>query len=198
MREVCLTFAIDRRWALGLRVSPLPSRGYLYGRKNLAVAGQPLVPYWNMNIESRSYFLTASYSIIAADGFLRDKALRLNAGLGWNRTQFGYGEYGSSWDIGDGLDPGDFNRYSVWLDRRPLSALSALVAIESAHYFNSRWSLALDAGFRYVPLRIRGKEISGFIDRKAPTPDQSFILTVPGTTLNLGGFYLGIKLGFHL
>lgn len=176
----------------------MSSRSYLYGRRDLAIAGQAFAPYWNMDIESRSYFLTASYSLIAADGFMRDKALRLNAGLGWNRTRFSYGEYGSSWDMGDDLDPGDFNSYSVRLDTGALSAFSALAAVEAVHYFNSRWSLTLDAGFRYVPLRIRGREISGFIDRKAPAPDRSFILTVPGTTLNLGGFYLGIRLGFHL
>jgi len=29
-------------------------------------------------------------------------------------------------------------------------------------------------------------------------PDQSPVLTIPGTTLNIGGFYCGIKLGFNL
>ncbi|MCU0235604.1 MAG: hypothetical protein MUC72_00795 [Acidobacteria bacterium] len=192
MREFCLGYAIDRRWALGIRVNPLSSRWYLYGRKDLVVSGQVLTPHWNMDIESRSYFLAASYSVIAADGFMRDKALRLNAGLGWNRARLNYGEYGSS------NGSGALNHYSIRLDTRMLTALSAMVAVEAAHYLNSRWSLALDAGFRYVPLRVRGQELSGFIDRKAPSPDQSFTLAVPGATLNLGGFFLGLKLGFGL
>ncbi len=81
---------------------------------------------------------------------------------------------------------------------RPTSSLSALVEGEAAQYVNSRWSLALNAGFRYVPLRVREQEMFGTITRRAPLSDLASNVTIPGSTLNLGGFYLGVTLGFHL
>jgi hypothetical protein len=189
-------YSLDRRWTIGFLFSPRSSRGYVNGDKTLEVAAMKTDMYWYMDVENHAYFLTASYAIIAADGFLRDKALRLTAGVGWNRTRLNYHEYGYK---SNGDPYGDANNFSyrATVAIQPASAFSAMVEAEAVHYFNTRWTLALDAGFRYVPLHVRAGEAIGFIDRKEPLPDQSPVLTIPGTTLNFGGLYCGVKLGFN-
>jgi hypothetical protein len=190
-------YSLDRRWTIGFLFNPRSRRDYISGDKTMEVSGMAADTNWYMDIQSHAYFLTASYSVVVADGFPRDKALRLNAGLGWNRTRFNYREYGYKMNAYSYDDPTWFN-YSGGTEVQSSSAISAMIEAEAVHYFNTRWTLALDAGFRYVPLRVRAAETAGFINWKEPLPDQSPVLTIPGTTLNIGGFYCGIKLGFNL
>lgn len=196
MRDIGIDFFLTRRWAIGVRLDPFFGGDSVRGRRAMRVSGQEADASWYMDIESKTYFLTASYSLLAPDGFLQRTALRLGAGVGWNRSRFDYSEYGHRWNPNNDLDPANFN-YSVWMAQHDSTALSALVEAEAAQYFNSRWSLALNAGFRYVPLRIRGEELTGRIERRTPQQDREFTLTIPGSTLNIGGFYVGVKLGFH-
>lgn len=191
-----LGYSLDRRWTIGFLFNPRSRRGYMNGDKTMEISGMKADANWYMNIASHAYFLTASYTVIAADGFPRDKALRLNAGLGWNRTSLSYREYAYKMN-GDSYDDPDNFSYSGSVEMPPSSAFSAMVEAEAAHYFNTRWTLSLDAGFRYVPLRVRAGEASGFINWKMPLPDQSPVVTIPGTTLNIGGFYCGIRLDFN-
>jgi hypothetical protein len=194
MRDIGIDFFLTRRWAIGVRLNPFFGRDSVYGRRAMRVAGQDMDASWQLETESKTYFLTASYSLLAADGFLRRTALRLGAGVGWNRSGFDYWESGYK-QHGEN-DPAVLN-YFVQADRQDSTSLSALVEAEVAQYFNSRWSLALNAGFRYVPLPIRGEELTGRIERRAPHPGQDFALTIPGSNLNIGGFYIGVKLGWH-
>jgi len=196
LRDIGIDYFLTRRWTIGVRLNPFFGRESVFGRKTMRVSGQDTDASWYMDIESRTYFLTASYSLLVADGFLRRTALRLGAGVGWNRSGFDYSEYCHHVNPYNDLDPANFN-YSIWMDRHDSTALSALVEAEAARYFNSRWSLALKAGFRYVPLPIRGEELRGRIERSVLRLSQDFILTIPGSTLNIGGFYLGVQLGFH-
>jgi hypothetical protein len=196
MRDIGVDYFLTRRWAIGVRLNPFFGSNSAFGRKTVSVFGQDTDASWHMHTGSRTYFLTSSYSLLAADGFLQRTALRLGAGMGWNRSSFDYSEYGYHSNPNDSLDPANFS-YSVWMARHDSTALCALVEAEAAQYFNSRWSLALTAGFRYVPLRIRSEELTGRIERRAPRPGLDFALAIPGSTLNIGGFYLGVKLGFH-
>lgn len=195
--DIRLEYFLGRRWAVGILLDPFDREKHELGYKDLRIAGQNMSTWWNMEIASKSYFLTASYSLVAADGFLRSKALRFRAGLGWNRSGFSYEENAYSMYSDD--DPeSDIENYHARANMGPTSSLSALVEAEAAQYVNSRWSLALNAGFRYVPLRVRESEIFGSINRRPPLSDLACSVTVPGATLNLGGFYLGVTLGFHL
>jgi hypothetical protein len=195
--DIRLEYFLTRRWAIGILLDPFAREKRLYGQKDLRIAGQEMPTWWNMAIASRSYFLTASYSLVAADGFLRQTALRLRGGLGWNRSSFNYVENAYSRYSNDDPEP-DIKNYHAGANTWPTSSLSALVEAEAARYVNSRWSLALNAGFRYVPLRVRENEMIGTIDRRSPLPDLACSVTIPGTTLNIGGFYLGVTLGLHL
>jgi hypothetical protein len=189
-----LEYFLTRRWAIGVLLDPFAGEKLVYGGKALRFAGRELSAYWNMSIASKAYFLTASYSLVAVDGFLRRTALRLRAGLGWNRSGFNYRESAYTWNSYD--DP-DITSFSASANMGPTSSLSALVEGEAAQYVNSRWSLALNAGFRYLPLRIREQEMIGTITRRRPLSDMGCGVTIPGSTLNLGGFYLGVTLGLH-
>ena len=196
LSEVRCAYSFDRRWAIGFQFNPFAPSEYVYGIRQISFYGQEADVDWNMNIESQNYFCVASYSFIAADGFVRRDALRFNAGLGWNRSSFRFGEYGYSVGSYDDHDPSDFN-YSARSDTRTSSSLCALAAVEAAHYFNGRWSLALDAGFRYIPLRVPEQRLNATIGRYEPVSSQSSGLTIPRSSMNIGGIYLGVSLGFH-
>jgi hypothetical protein len=195
--DIRLEYFLSRRWAVGILLDPFAREKNLFGDKALRFAGKELPTWWNMKISSHSYFLTAAYSLVAADGFLRQTALRLRAGLGWNRSGFDYYESASAWSY-DGDPEFPIKYYSASANKWPESSLSALVEGEAAQYVNSRWSLALNAGFRYLPLRVRDQEMIGTITRRPPLSDLACSVAIPGSTLNLGGFYLGVTLGFHL
>lgn len=195
--DIRLDYFLTRRWAIGILLDPFAREKRVFGEKALRFAGGELKGWWNMEISSHSYFLTAAYSLVAADGFLRQTALRLRAGLGWNRSGFDYQESASAWSYGGDPKP-EIEYYNAQADRLATSSLSALVEGEAAQYVNSRWSLALNAGFRYLPLRVREQEMFGTITRRPPLNALGCSVTIPGTTLNLGGFYLGVTLGFHL
>jgi hypothetical protein len=197
LREIRCDFYLGRHWTIGILFDPLPGRGSVYGARELRIAGKDTQSHWDMDIKSRTYFLAASYAILAADGFLRQNEVRLSAGLGWNRSSFQYWEYAHESNPADSLDPVNFF-YRANSDLLLSSSLGALVKAEAAHHFNSRWSLALDAGFRYVPLRISEQEVTGRITRQAPLASQDCILTIPRGTLNVGGFFLGLSLGYFL
>lgn len=196
LREVRFAYSLGRRWAIGFQFSPLAPNEYVYGGKHISVSGREADMDWFMSIVSRSYFFAASYSLIAADGFVRRDALRFNAGLGWSRSSFRFGENGYSRSSYDDPDPSDFNYYAS-SHTQASSSLCALVAAEAAHYFNGRWSLALDAGYRYIPLRVPEQRLSATIGRYEPVSSQSSVLFVPRGSLNIGGFYLGVTLGIH-
>jgi hypothetical protein len=195
--DIRLEYFLTRRLAIGMQLDPFSRASQVSGDKTLRVAGQEMSPWWDMGITSNSYFLTASYSLVAADGFLRQTALRLRAGLGWNRSSLKYSE--SAFARSDDGDPEpDVISYDAVASLWPTSSLSALVEAEAAQYVNSRWSLALNAGFRYLPLRVREKEMIGSIRRRTPLPELACSVTIPGTTLDLGGFCLGVTLSLHL
>ncbi len=197
LSEVRCDYSLDRRWTIGILFDPFSGRNSVGGTRELRIAGQDAEAYWDMPVWSRTYFLAASYSILAADGFLHKNALQLGAGLGWNRSRCQYFENGFGGNPNNSLDPASFY-YHANSDMLSSSSLSALVRAEAARYFNSRWSLALAGGFRYVPLRIRGQEVIGRITRHAPFPGQDCLLTIPRSTLNAGGFYLGVTLNCNL
>ncbi len=80
--DMRLEYFLSRRWAIGFLLDPFAREKRVYGEKALRLAGQELTAWWNMAISSHSYFLTASYSLVAADGFLRQTALRLQGRSG--------------------------------------------------------------------------------------------------------------------
>jgi hypothetical protein len=196
LHEISLDYSLSRRWTVGILFNPYSRKVYVLGNKTLYIVGKDTQISWDMEIENRIYFLTTSYSILAADGILRKTALRLSAGIGWNRFSFRYWESGYNQDPNVNNDPARFS-YNANMIQWPSSSLSAQVGAEAAQYFNSRWSLALDAGFRYVPLNVREHEVVGVVYRQRPLSDLGCYWNIPAFNLNIGGLYCSVRLGFH-
>lgn len=197
LRDIRIDYYLTKRWSIGIRLNPFLNRDSAYGYKTMRLAEQDMDTVWFMDITSKTHFLTTTYSIFTADSSRRKTTLRLGAGIGWNNSEWNYAEFSQD-SRSENETAGVYQGYSVWSDMLESSSLSALVEAEVAHHVSSRWSIALLAGFRYDPLRIGNTELKGRIQGKAPHPDGNFSAALPATTLNIGGFYIGINLSAHI
>ena len=72
---------------------------------------------------------------------------------------------------------------------------------ELNYFFSRTFSLGLSVEYRYAPVKVKSFALTGFylgLDENDQLIDGSALVTVPGHTLNSGGFRFGISIGFHL
>jgi hypothetical protein len=71
---------------------------------------------------------------------------------------------------------------------------------EIDHYFNRHLSLGANAEYRYIPMRIKATQITGYyddVDDNMNLINSSMLIDIPDNSMNLGGFRFGVNIGLH-
>jgi hypothetical protein len=187
-----LEFSATRNFALGIAFEPLGRHGTV-GRRSAGGAETFLTGY----LEGRSWFMTASFFPVP-DAFLTKSALKVTAGIGYARVGMDF--RGSEVSYGN-LNPDD----AGLVTRTGLSRNTPayLFSVEWIRFLTRRWSLGLNAGYRWIPVKTDDVPVDcpvsgAWNDPVEPARVNSVHVIIPGGTWNFGGFGIGLHFGLHL
>jgi hypothetical protein len=189
--DIRIDYSMTRKWALGIGYAPLGKHA-VCGYKFILVNRGKETYYTNLflkeNYSGEMYYLSAAWMPIP-DAFLKKFGFSLGVAAGISDIRLNYAT--SKWEYSD--SEGE----SIKLSKKGL-VLAARA--EFNYFFNKRCSLGLDTEYRYMPLRVKRIQITGSYDDL--TEDMELInsfmqIDIPGHSMNLGGFRLGMNIGIH-
>jgi hypothetical protein len=190
--EARVDYSITRKLALGVGYSSLGKSevtGYRYIPVNRGGMGYYSDLYLYANFSGRLYYFMVSWMPLP-DAFLRKTSFALGAGAGWGRFNLHYSASKLTYPT-EQNDQIGFSKNAI-----------ALMGLAELNYFFSRtFSLGLNVEYRYAPVRVKSFGLNGLyydLDENDQLIESSMSVTVPGHTVNSGGFRLGISIGFHL
>ena len=182
LKDIKLEYSVNQKFVLGFTYTFLGkfrARGYDEMRQFDTTQSIELFS----EFQGSAYILTTSYWPIA-DGFLKDSTFKISLGFGLSVVdltfQTGYGEFSPS------------KEFSI---KSPCILLSA----EYDHYFNQNWSIGINIGYKYAPLKIEAFSFSLtglYFDINKYVP-FTFTRYFPEKKFNIGGLGIGLNFSFH-
>jgi hypothetical protein len=198
IKDLKIEYSLSKNFALGIAYSPLGEHG---------ASGRHIIPnkyYWGGDAETyisgfysgQVYFLTASYFPIP-DAFLRKLTFKIMTGIGYGRVKMDFhgSEFEYYYENQSPYFPMDQKRFSK-------NALAALLSTELIYFFNKRWTLGINADYKYVPVKTDRFPIDCYYfywDNLYADEmrHEALHVDMPGKAWNLGGLGFGLNFGFH-
>ncbi len=196
IKDVRIEYSVSRLFALGVAYSPLGHHTVLGRHIILDKESQrynAAETYLTASGSGNVFFLTASLFPIP-DAFLKKYTLKLTAGIGYAIVGIDYNGSMYGYDFDD-----ESRRLS---DKKSISkkGLGGLLAAELIYFSSPNWSLGLSADYKYVPAAIGGFEIDcpyTYYEYGSDPSRESVRVNVPAKTWNLGGWGVGLHVGYH-
>lgn len=189
--DIRIDYSLTRKWALGIGYAPLGKHsvcGYKLILVNRGGGAYYSDLYLKENYSGEMYYLSGSWMPIP-DAFLKKVGFKLGVSAGISDIRLNYET--SKWECSD--SEGE----SINFSKKGL-VLAGYAEID--YYFNKRWSLGVNAEYRYMPIRVEGTQITGYYDDLNEDMEliNSFMkIDIPEHNMNLGGFRFGINFGIH-
>lgn len=197
-KNVRIEYSLSKNFALGLNYSP-QAECEVHGYKKIILTGKK-DPYYNIQYYSElflsaaykgnTYYLTAALMPLP-NTFFNRLSFKLGAGVGLSSMRVNYRT----------SDLGFFSAEYSQTAKFSMNGLALLSFLELGYYFNRRWSLGISAAYQYVPVKVPFVEMKGYYyDLDVQTEElfhSSMIINILEQKINLGGWSLGVILGFH-
>ena len=190
--DVRVDFSITRNIAIGIAYSRF-GESAITGYKRIPInkGGKHLDSklFLNADYSGRLYYVMVSWTFLPDPAF-RKTWFTVGAGAGWNRPNLHYSVSGTSSSAGQD-NQNDFNK----------GAVALLGVAELNYFFNRNLSFGLNVEYRYAPFKVGSFGLTGFyydLDNNYQLTQSSMLVTLPEHIVDLGGFRLGISIGFHL
>jgi hypothetical protein len=192
LKDCSFEFSASRKFSLGIAFESLGKHGAA-GRRAVGDAETYLIGFF----EGRSWFMTASYFPIP-DAFVTKNTVKLTAGIGYGNVRMDF--YGSKTSYGYESPGSNDNVTQTSLSK---NASAYLLSAEWIHFFNRRWSLGLNAGYKWIPVKTDEIPVDCLYSAGwdyAASKERYDVLRVaiPARTWNFGGFGVGLHFGLHL
>jgi hypothetical protein len=191
-RDCSFDFSASRKFTLGISYESLGRHGTT-GRRAIGDAETFLTGFF----EGRSWFMTASYFPVP-DAFTTKNSVKLTAGMGYGNVRMDF--YGSETYYGYESPIPGVNTTTTSLSKY---ASAYLLSAEWNHFFNRRWSLGLNAGYKWIPVKTDRIPVDcaysvGWDYTASQMRHEVLGVVIPARTWNFGGFGVGLHFGFHL
>jgi hypothetical protein len=198
IKDVKIEYSLRKKLALGIAYSPLGKFGasgrHVISYKDYWGYDAETYTYINGSYSGQIYFLTASYFPLP-DAFLRKLTFKITTGIGYGRVKMDF--YGSEFEY-------YYENQSPYfpMDQKSFSknVPAALLSTELIYFFNKRWTLGINADYKYVPVKTERFPIDCYYyywDNSYERHDEALRVNIPNQTWNLGGLGLGINFGLH-
>lgn len=180
--SVCKNFLIGMTYAHQIKNNIEGHRFYVDILSIASGAYLTGIPSWH------AFYFTGSFA--PAPGILiKNTAPKITAGVGLSSILLKF----------ESLFPIDGVNYEDEIEQTRL-VFSAYLSAEYHFYITKQLSVGLRVGYKYVPLKIENLQIDGFFkdyDQQMNLVVTTYQLDFPNQTLNLGGFGIGITVGYH-